>query len=276
MEQETVENKPTLVVDGDIVIFQLSSVEQDVTDFGDQVMESYDMDNLVRMLDQELLSIAKRTGYALEDIIFAITDDVNFRREKFKDYKSNRKDKKKPLGLIALRKYMLENAEKYNVCMLERLEADDIMGLLGTSPDAEYYSIYSQDKDLFTIPVRQWDFKKGKFIVPTKLESDRFLYTQVLTGDPCDGYKGCPKIGKVKAKRALSDCKDELELLRETYKIYYKAYKEEAKDKLLEQMGQARILHYLDYVNLMTSDKTYDPFIALGVTDEMLEMWQGL
>jgi 5'-3' exonuclease len=149
---------------------------------------------------------------------------------------------------------------------------DDIMGIFGTSGDTSI-SIYSIDKDLYTIPVRQWDFKQEKFITPTPLESCRFLYTQVLTGDTVDGYKGCPKIGKVKATAALKECHNELEMLQQCYVRYYMVYKAEAKEELLKQIGQARILHQTDYVELANFNKTYNPFNIMNVGCELLDEW---
>ncbi len=146
------------------------------------------------------------------------------------------------------------------------------MGIFGTSGDTGI-SIYSIDKDLFTIPVRQWDFKKNKFITPTPIESTRFLYTQVLTGDTVDGYKGCPKIGKVKASVALKDCTNELEMLEACYVRYHHVYGDEAKKELLIQIGQARILHHIDFVALLNFKETYNPFKIMNVSSEILNEW---
>ena len=33
--------------------------------------------------------------------------------------------------------------------------------------------------------------------------ADRYFYSQVLTGDTADNYKGCPKVGPVKAEKIL-------------------------------------------------------------------------
>jgi DNA polymerase-1 len=159
--------------------------------------------------------------------------------------------------------------------MIEELEADDCMGIVGTAGDTSI-SIYSQDKDLRTIPVRQWDFKKEKFWTPTYDQAMNWLYTQVLTGDTVDGYKGCPKIGKVKAEKALRDCTNDLELLEQVFVRYYIAYGkdlDEAKEKSLEQFGQARILHQTDYIELTQNDKTFNPYEILKVDLEMLGQW---
>lgn len=264
-----------LIIDGDILNFTIGRVTEDISDFGDQVCESFDKDAIVKLLESGLDSIGEKCGYSRENMIYSISCDSNFRKEHFPTYKSNRTEVVKPLGLKWLREYLKENSDKYNLLLIEKLEADDCMGIMGTSGDTKI-SIYSQDKDLRTIPVRQWDFKKRDFVTPTVLESTQFLYTQVLTGDTVDGYKGCPKIGKVKAKLALKDCKNELEMLEACYVRYAKAYSntnEGPKEALLKQMGQARILHQIDYMALANFNITYDPFDILNVSNDILDEW---
>lgn len=271
--------KNTLLIDGDIVLFQIGRVTEDITDFGDQVLESFDLDSATRLIDSELRNISKITGYDLDEMVFAISSEKNFRKRFFPTYKGNRKHIRKPLGLKAMRQYMLDNIDKYGTIMLEELEADDVMGMYATAPldvTGTEFAIYSQDKDLFTVPAKQWDFKKKKFIKPTPIESTRFLYTQVLTGDAVDGYCGCPKVGKVKAKKALENCETELEMLEQCHKKFFKVYKDKAKEKLLEQIGQARILHYMDSQLLFTYDMLYNPYEMMEVSDEMLKMWEGV
>lgn len=266
------------MIDGDIVLFQIGRVTEDITDFGDQQMSSFDEESAVRLIDRELDSICKKTGYERNQLVFAISSDSNFRKDFFPTYKGNRKNIKKPLGLKYMRQYMLDNIEKYNTIMIEKLEADDVMGMYGTAPSevsGSEIAIYSQDKDLKTIPTKQWDFKLGKFIYPTPLESTRFLYTQILTGDAVDGYGGCPKIGKVKAAKALSVCKNEMEMLGACHKLFYKEYKEKASDKLLEQMGQARILHFADSQLLFQYAQLYNPYEMMEVTHDLLQMWEA-
>lgn len=265
----------TLMIDGDIVLFQVGRVTEDITDFGDIVCESFDEEACVRLLDQELDNIAKKTGYSKEEMVFAISSDSNFRKRFFPTYKGNRKNVRKPLGLKFLRQYALDNIDKYQTIMVEELEADDVMGIYGTAPEeasGSEIAIYSQDKDLKTIPCKQWDFKLNKFYTPTPMEACKYLYSQVLTGDAVDGYKGCPKIGKVKAGKALAECTTELEMLEACHKLYLKVYDKDAKDKLLEQMGQARILHHADSVLLFGYDVLYNPYEMVEGADEVLQM----
>jgi DNA polymerase-1 len=267
--------KPVLIVDGDILNFTIGRTTEDYSSFGDQDCSSFSEEDTIRLLDEGIKSIAEKCGYDTKDIIYAISCEKNYRKRFFPTYKSNRKNVVKPLGLKFLRQHLIDNAEKYNLLMIEELEADDGLGIAGTSGD-DSISIYSQDKDLRTIPVRQWDFKKGEFWTPTYEQAMKWLYTQVLTGDTVDGYKGCPRIGKVKAEAALKDCTNDLELLEQVFVRYYIAYKkdiDEAKKNALEQFGQARILHQTDFIELKQFNKTFDPFKILNVSRELLEEW---
>lgn len=266
-----------LMVDGDILLFEIARVTEDVSDFGDGELISHDIKSAKRLIESGLDNISRLTGYKRDNIVFSITDKHNFRKEHFPTYKSNRKKVRKPHGLPEMREYMLDNIDKFGTIMMESLEADDIMGIYGTLENPEQrVAIYSQDKDLFTIPTKQWCFKTAKFIYPEMQDSLKFLYTQVLTGDAVDGYKGCPKIGKVKAKVAIDSCLDEFSLLFSCHKLYYKQYGTEAKTELLKQIGQARILHNIDYHNLITNNITYNPYVELGINDTTIGLWEML
>ena len=264
--------EPVLLIDGDILNFTVGRVTEDVSDFGDQICKSFDEEAIVRLLDQGIADIGEKCGYTKENMIYAISCEKNYRKEHFPTYKANRSKVVKPQGLKWMRQYLKDNAEKYNLLLIENLEADDALGIFGTSGDTNI-SIYSQDKDLYTIPIRQWCFRTHKFIVPTPLDSIRFLYTQVLTGDTVDNYKGLPKTGKVKAEAALRDCTNELEMLQACYVRYHKVYNEDAKKELLIQIGQARILHQIDYIALVNFNETYDPFKILDIDDKLLRTW---
>jgi len=267
--------KPTLIVDGDILNFTIGRATEDYSDFGDQTCSSFSEEDIIKLLDEGINSIAEKCGYDRENIIYSISCEKNYRKRFFPTYKSNRKEVVKPLGLKFLRQHLIDNSEKYNLFMIEELEADDCMGIAGTSGD-DNISIYSQDKDLRTIPVRQWDFKKEKFWTPTYDQAMKWLYTQVLTGDTVDGYKGCPRIGKVKAEKALSECQNDLELLEQVFVRYYMYYDKDielAKEKSLEQFGQARILHQTDLIELKQFNRTFNPYEILNVDNEMLTKW---
>jgi len=81
-----------------------------------------------------------------------------------------------------------------------------VMGILATKPgNREKYPsliVISQDKDMKTLPATVWN---GKDLVTyTEAEADYWHMYQTLVGDAADGYKGCPKVGPVKAEKLLA------------------------------------------------------------------------
>lgn len=85
------------------------------------------------------------------------------------------------------------------------IEADDIMGIQATKyPD--HSVIVSVDKDLLQIPGLHYNPDHhffGVFAVEPERAEYNF-YTQWLTGDPVDNYKGIPKVGPAKAEAILN------------------------------------------------------------------------
>ena len=63
----------------------------------------------------------------------------------------------------------------------------------------------SGDKDFRSIPCRFYDFMRNEYYNTTLKEANYFHLYQTLIGDTVDNYKGCPKVGEVKAKRILDN-----------------------------------------------------------------------
>ena len=114
-------------------------------------------------------------------------------------YKSNRKGQRKPLAYGRLVGWLKEN---YETVEYDGLEADDVLGIL--SPEFDY--MVSSDKDLLTVPGSHYSPMKDevKHINPSVGTWNWLM--QTLTGDAVDGYKGCPKVGPVKAEKILGAC----------------------------------------------------------------------
>lgn len=132
-------------------------------------------------------------------IIMAMTDlKNNFRKSISEEYKANRKSKRRPLMFLPMREWVMDN---FNTLMIDNLEADDCIGI-----SADKNSIMlSGDKDFRSIPCRFYDFLRNEFYETTKEEAFYFHMYQTLIGDTADNYKGCPKIGEVRAKRILDE-----------------------------------------------------------------------
>lgn len=126
------------------------------------------------------------------------TGRSNFRKLLVWDEYKGHRIKRKPLGFHRLVKWA---CSEYTSHLEEGLEADDLLGLR-CHQTTENVVLISADKDLKQIQCRQWNGTDET--TPTLEECDYFFFQQILTGDPVDGYKGCPGIGSVKAQALLN------------------------------------------------------------------------
>lgn len=111
----------------------------------------------------------------------------------------------RPLLYKPLREWLLK--ERGGV-IEPSLEADDLLGLYATTPrlgDDDEPVVVTVDKDLRTVPGAHYNPDRPDEGV-TKVTPEQAAYTHfylVLVGDASDGYKGCPGVGPVKAKKLL-------------------------------------------------------------------------
>lgn len=180
--------------------------------------------------------------------ILCFTSTPNFRHSVLPSYKGGRNTKRKPLAYWNVVNHLLES-EKWETKRIPNLEADDVLGILATNPKytREYEPhIYTSDKDLYQVPncyVTRGN--ETKFI--TIDYANHFRYTQALTGDVTDGYKGLKGCGPKRAERLL----DGLEGSNEQVYIdtVLSAYmdKESTVEEAYEQINCACILRYGEY-----------------------------
>jgi DNA polymerase-1 len=189
----------TLLIDGDIVAYAAALGAEEPTKWGDDLwtLHAYESvgQDLVRARLDKIIS-----DTFVDDFKIYLTGKQNFRTDVLPSYKGNRKDTRKPLILKPLKDWMIE---EYKAVLREPFEADDLMGIRGS--DGNDTIIVSEDKDLKTIPCKYYNpsHPEEGVITITEAAADFFFFTQVLTGDAVDNYKGCPKIGPVKAQQIL-------------------------------------------------------------------------
>jgi len=184
-----------LLIDGDIIAYKAAASAEVATNWGDGqwTLHSFEPDVEVRIEDQ----ITKLMEAPVQDCVIAFTDKHNFRKDVASYYKANRKETRKPMLLGYAKEYM---SKQYNTIMYRNLEADDVLGILGNkNPDT---IIWSEDKDLLTIPAKHWI--NGEVVTVTEAEADYQFFYQTLVGDNTDNYKGCPSVGGVTANKLLS------------------------------------------------------------------------
>lgn len=194
-----------LLLDGDIFAFQAASAAEFEFDHGDGFIVLWsDFDDAMRKANEKINRLIAQ--FNADEVIFAVTDDHNWRKDVLPTYKGNRKDVRKP---IALRKLKEALAERFRGYLKPGLEADDVLGILATWDSflpGYRKIIVSEDKDLRTIPAEVFNpAKDSKPRLITEAEADRWHLVQSTAGDATDGYSGCPGIGVQTIEQAFSD-----------------------------------------------------------------------
>jgi len=187
-----------LLIDGDIFLYQVATSVEEEIDWGNDVWTLHsDLKQARQLMDYELNKLIERL--AVPEMLIAFSDsNSNWRKSVLPSYKQNRKGNRKPVVYVPLREYV---EEAYNTVCYPTLEADDVLGLLACANTI----IVSDDKDLRTIPGQLYIPYKDELVNITEEQADRQHLLQTLTGDPVDGYKGCPGVGPVKAERVLEN-----------------------------------------------------------------------
>lgn len=136
-----------------------------------------------------------------DQVVLYFSGSDNFRKTIDPEYKGSR-SKRKPVGYSRLLQWCFEN---FNVVRFPNIEADDALGI-SCHNDTSNFVLVSPDKDMRQIACRLFDGENE--IEVSEEDADRWFWTQVLTGDQVDGYKGVPGVGPVKAKAILDKADD--------------------------------------------------------------------
>lgn len=236
--RKTKMKKKVLLIDGDILAYKIATANEVDTHWGngfwtlhcDEIQCKHEVDAKIEDLGQSLQA---------DDYVVALTDKNNFRKDVLPSYKDNRKQRRKPMVLNALRDYIME---KHNGIMWKNLEADDVMGIMATEPHpTEDRIIVSIDKDMRQIPAKV--SRDGETVeeIPQRL-ADYWFMIQTLAGDSTDGYTGLPNVGVKTAEKMIKQYTN-VPLL-DLWKIVVGAYKSKGYSKK-EALQQARVAHIL-------------------------------
>jgi|TARA_R100001463_G_scaffold17636_2_gene44841 DNA polymerase-1 len=234
--------KRVLLIDGDILLYKIALNNEVETNWGDGLWTLHCDEALCKA---DVDSVIDDLGASLQadDYVIALTDSSNFRKDVLPSYKSNRKDKRKPITLKALREYVLE---KHNGVVWKNLEADDVMGIMSTEPVDEERIVVSIDKDLRTVPCKLSQDAMNIEQISQRM-ADYWFMIQTLTGDKVDGYDGIEGVGIKTAEKLIKKYTNVplLDLWKIVKKIYVdKGYTEA---EALQQARVARILRHGDY-----------------------------
>lgn len=191
--------KRTALIDGDLLLYRFGHHGQTVYIWEDGCTstvvkdEQEVIDEMLEFLHEEILGKVRCKEYKV-----ALSAPDPFRYKVLPTYKHNRKDVVKPVLYPVLKQQLLD----CGAIVRQQLEADDVLGILATRQ--KNCIICSIDKDLEQIP--GWHFNWNKDSAPRYIpekQADLKFYTQCLTGDPTDGFSGCPRVGPKTAQKIL-------------------------------------------------------------------------
>ena len=258
---------PTLLIDADILVYVSAVRNQTEIAWGDTGENTY-LDEYTAK--KELLHQIEEFEdmFQTKKTFLALSGSNNFRKYKVtKSYKKNRKNIAKPKLIPTLRTYLYNRFGAGNILLESILEADDMLGIFQTKWNREGINtiLLTIDKDLDQIPGKHYNWKHDEEYEISNEEGIKNIFLQALTGDSTDGYKGCPKIGKVKAAKLLDNVATE-DLWDATYNIFKEAGKTEHYFKT--QMNLSFILRDHFYENGKRKSLTKRRYLKYLVMNE--------
>ena len=201
-----------LLIDSDFLAYKAAQACEIGIDFGEDVIIAQSQFNeVLKVFHNELNKVTK--AMMEDDFILYFSSTQNFRKKIYPDYKGHRM-KRKPLGYERLVNYCREN---HNFKLIEGLEADDTIGIEATRHADPSNIIVSPDKDMRQIPSVLWNLTDDVTEI-TEEEGDRWHLVQSLSGDPTDGYSGCPGIGVKRATELLDKNENQWEAVCKAYR----------------------------------------------------------
>ncbi len=239
------------LIDADIVCYQAASMAEGKDPFDGTPRKDITLDDAWYQVMTAVDDILVGCGCEAFMMVLSPDDRSNFRKTVFPAYKANRNPKPKPALYWPLIERCRNELDGFSI---GNMEGDDVMGILHTE-NSDTTVIVSSDKDMLTIPGRVYNPRHGEIVEVSLNEANYNWLTQTLTGDSTDGYGGCPRVGKVKAAKALippDDTHPEF-YLRRNWQIVIDLYRnfysdpDEAEDNALCQARLARILRCEDY-----------------------------
>lgn len=189
-----------LLIDGDIVLYSSSVATEFAADWGsDSWVLSANLQQAQDIARRYIDEVTDR--FEATEVTICLSGKGNFRYGLNPNYKSNRKDTRKPIVYPELKAWMLGN---YRTAMEDKLEADDLLGILATRDPGAI--IVSPDKDMMCVPCNL--YRHGELHHISLEQANRFHMLQTLMGDKTDGYSGCPGIGPKTAEKILQGTPD--------------------------------------------------------------------
>jgi DNA polymerase I len=185
-----------LLFDGDIIVRKCAYVAEGKSQ--KEALQIVD-DYMTSKIDY-FMTFLSRAKY-LNTRVF-VKGDTSFRKELCPEYHSNRKEKKDPEHMQAIREHLINSMWKATSAK-NGYEVDDVLGFLQTKAPEQSTVIATIDKDLDMIPGYKYDLDKQALTYILPYDAIRCFFKQLLIGDPVDNVKGVDGIGVVGANKLL-------------------------------------------------------------------------
>lgn len=214
------------LIDADILLYRVGHIVETPIDWGGDVWTLHA--DLGEAKSRFLHHVEKARAPGCDEAVLCVSHSPTvFRHDIYPFYKQNRSKGRKPVTHVPLRQWILEGCPdddgfpRYKVECWEGLEADDVMGIIATTPETRCDVICSIDKDLRTVPGLHYNFDKDSEVVMVSDKDAReFLLTQCIAGDATDGIPGIPGIGMVKARNLLEKHGYEWQAVLDSYESF--------------------------------------------------------
>lgn len=191
-------SKRFLIMDGDIIAYKCAAAVETPIDWGGGLWTLHAVESEAREKAASFIAdVAGKAGCA--GLLLAFSAGDNFRKTLAPSYKGHRNEVRKPMVLKPLVNWL---REEYDSASQDGLEADDLIGMFATEAPEETV-VWSEDKDMMTVPGIHYKHKDDEFIKVSQELADYVHFKQTLTGDTADGYKGCPTVGDKTAEKLL-------------------------------------------------------------------------
>lgn len=236
------------LIDADSILYRFAAINQEVFSWdGEENIIETDLELAkegTRKMVEDILAAARCDSYE-----FILSPKRTFRYDVDESYKSNRKEPEVPLYLLPPLKEWA--ADKLGAYTPDYVEADDYVVAKATG-NPELYVMCHIDKDLNQGAGHHYNYNTLERYDVSQEEADFFFYQQTLEGDYIDGIKGCPKIGKKKSIRLLSELEPE-----DYWKGIVEAYEKagQTEEDAIRNARLVRMLRHNEY-NLETQAYT--------------------
>lgn len=182
--------------------------------------EDSSLDDAIDKLDELIDDALNKVMWEVSEDGFQVflTGKGNFRYDiaTTHEYKGNRKGAEKPRHLQGIRDHMIA---EWGAIVSEGEEADDLIGIWSTDYGSDCL-VVSVDKDMMQLPCHHYNPNRRSFSRVSKVEGNRFFYSQILTGDKADNIIGLYGIGPKKAEKILEDCESEEDMYEACLRSY--------------------------------------------------------